>query len=145
MLSVVQSTLFNIWLKQRMETGHFRRLIAGDVAKKTDTGGMFIVEDPSAESDRFDSGEIVYTGPIYGFKMRSAADAAGEAESSLLARFDITAEAFRRFRAPGSRRPAILYLPDLSIAQVPEGLRFTFTLPSGAYATVVMREFAKVD
>ena len=74
MVSVVQSTLFNIWLKQRMETGSYGQLLKGDVVKKTDTGGMFTVEDLAAEALRFEKGEIVYTGPIYGFKMKAAAD-----------------------------------------------------------------------
>ena len=65
MVSVVQSALFNIWLKQRMEAGDYRRMVAGDIAKKTDTGGMFAVEDPVIENQRFAAGEIVYTGPIY--------------------------------------------------------------------------------
>jgi tRNA(Glu) U13 pseudouridine synthase TruD len=82
MVSVVQSALFNIWLKKRMETGDYRRLLAGDIVKKTDTGGMFIVDDPVIETPRFDAGEIVYTGPIYGFKMKAAIHAAGEREAT---------------------------------------------------------------
>jgi tRNA pseudouridine13 synthase len=46
-------------------------------------------------------------------------------------------------RAAGSRRQAILNLLDLSIAEVDEGIRFRFTLPAGAYATTVLREFTK--
>jgi len=143
MVSVVQSTLFNIWLKQRMETGDYGRLLKGDIVKKTDTGGMFPVEDLAAESPRFENGEIVYTGPIYGYKMKKAADTAGEVESALLDRYGLSAEDFRPFRAPGSRRPAILRPADLEIRESSEGLLFTFTLPSGAYATTVLREFTR--
>jgi len=143
MVSVVQSALFNIWLKQRMEAGSYRQLLAGDIAKKTATGGIFLVEDLSTEGPRFEAGEIVYTGPIYGFKMRSAEAAAGQREAALLEQFTLCAEDFRPLRAPGSRRPAILHPADLKIIAVDEGLRFTFTLPSGAYATTVMREFTR--
>lgn len=141
MVSVVQSALFNIWLKQRMASGDFRRLLAGDLVKKSDTGGMFIVENPAVESPRFAAGEIVTTGPIYGFKMKPAQDAAGAVEAVLLERFGLTPEAFRRLRAPGSRREAILNPTDLEIEAVDEGLKFGFSLPSGAYATTVLREF----
>ncbi len=68
MVSVVQSALFNIWLKQRMQAGDYRRPLSGDIVKKTDTGGMFTVDDTAIEEPRFTAGEIVYTGPIYGFK-----------------------------------------------------------------------------
>jgi tRNA pseudouridine13 synthase len=143
MVSVVQSALFNIWLKKRMETGDYRRLLAGDIVKKTDTGGMFVVDDPVIETIRFDAGKIVYTGPIYGFKMKAAIHAAGERETMFLDRFSLTPEDFRRLRSPGSRREAILRPTDLKIVEVQDGLRFSFTLPSGAYATTVLREFTR--
>jgi len=143
MVSVVQSALFNIWLKQRMEAGDYRNVLAGDIVKKTDTGGMFTVEDPAIENQRFTAGEIVTTGPIFGFKMKPAMDAAGEKEAALLKWFSLTLEDFRPFRSPGSRREAILNPADLTLAEVDEGLRLTFTLPSGAYATTVLREFTR--
>ncbi|MFO7716717.1 tRNA pseudouridine(13) synthase TruD [Desulfosarcina sp.] len=143
MVSVVQSALFNIWLKQRMEAGDYRNLLAGDVVKKTETGGIFTVEDPAIDAQRFAAGEIVTTGPIYGFKMKPATGAAGEREATLLGQFGLTAEDFRRFRSPGSRREAILNLADLTVGEVAGGLRFRFTLPSGAYATTALREFIK--
>lgn len=143
MVSVVQSALFNIWLKQRMENGRYRELLSGDIVKKTDTGGMFTIEDPAVESPRFTAGAIVYTGPIYGFKMKTPTQAAAEWETTLLAHFNLTPEDFRAFRAQGSRREAILHLTDLEISEADDGLRFTFTLPSGAYATTVLREFTR--
>jgi tRNA pseudouridine13 synthase len=51
----------------------------------------------------------------------------------------------RRARLDGSRRPARLFLNDLSIEPHPNGLVFTFTLPKGAYATTVLREFMKTE
>ena len=145
MVSVVQSVLFNIWLKQRMQTDSFGQLIAGDMVKKTDTGGMFTAEDLSVDNRRFMAGEIVFTGPIFGFKMRPATQAAGKREADLLEQFDLTSEDFRPLRAPGSRRLAIVRLVDLTIAEMADGLQFRFTLPSGAYATTVMREFMQND
>ncbi|WP_372683319.1 tRNA pseudouridine(13) synthase TruD [Desulfosarcina sp.] len=143
MVSVVQSALFNIWLKRRMQAGDYRTLLAGDVVKKTDTGGMFTVDDLAIEAPRFNAGEIVYTGPIYGFKMKPAMHAAGEIEAALSRQFALTPEDFRPYRSPGSRREAILNLTDLTLAEVEDGLRLTFTLPSGVYATTVLREFTR--
>lgn len=143
MVSVVQSALFNIWLKQRMQAGDYRRLLSGDIVKRTDTGGMFTVDDLAIEAPRFTAGEIVYTGPIYGFKMKPAMQAAGEREAALFRQFGFTPEDFRQYRSPGSRREAILSLTDLTLAEVDDGLRLAFTLPSGAYATTVLREFTR--
>ena len=143
MVSVVQSALFNIWLCDRIRAGNFRRLLAGDIVKKTDTGGMFVVEDPALEIGRFETGAIVYTGPIYGFKMKPALHMAGEQETALLEEFALTPQDFKPLRSPGSRREAILNVADLGLADTDAGLEFSFTLPAGAYATTVLREFTR--
>jgi tRNA pseudouridine13 synthase len=143
MVSVVQAALFNIWLDRRIQDGNFGRLLTGDIVKKTDTGGMFSVDDVATESARFAAGQIIYTGPMYGYKMKAAQDTAGQQEAALLDQFGLTAEDFRRLRSPGARREALLRPTDLDISAVDDGLRFTFTLPSGAYATTLLREFIK--
>jgi tRNA pseudouridine13 synthase len=51
----------------------------------------------------------------------------------------------RRARLNGSRRAARLLLNDLCIEPHLEGLLFTFSLPKGAYATTVLREFMKAE
>jgi tRNA pseudouridine13 synthase len=143
MVSVLQSALFNSWLIERIDCGRFRTLLQGDVARKTDTGGLFVVDDLDEAVQRFAAGRIVYTGPIYGHKMMGAAGAAGEYENALLRRFGLTPAAFKPLRAPGSRRAAILYLHDLTFKRVEQGFEFNFTLPAGAYATTVLREFTR--
>jgi tRNA pseudouridine13 synthase len=143
MVSVLQSTLFNCWLIERIGRKQFRTLLPGDVARKTDTGGLFIVDDLDEALQRFEAGRIIYTGPIYGHKMMGAAGAAGDCENDLLRRFGLAPSAFKPLRAPGSRRAAIIYPHDLSFKPVRQGLEFTFTLPAGAYATTVLREFTR--
>jgi tRNA pseudouridine13 synthase len=39
----------------------------------------------------------------------------------------------------------LIYVDDLSACWEEEGLRLTFTLPAGSYATVLLREIMKVD
>jgi tRNA pseudouridine13 synthase len=145
MVSVLQSALYNCWLIERIRRGEFGRLLQGDVARKTDTGGLFIVDDLDEAARRFAAREITYTGPIFGHKMMSAIGPAGDCENRLLQRFGLDLEVFKPLRAPGSRRPAILYLHDLTVKPVIEGLEFAFTLPSGAYATTVLREFTRAS
>jgi tRNA pseudouridine13 synthase len=113
------------------------------VAKKTDTGGLFDVEDTEAEALRFEEGRISYTGPIYGAKMRWATGKPGELEKEVLASKGVSVESLSRARLSGSRRDARLFVKDLTIETHPKGLSFTFALPKGAYATTVMREFMK--
>ena len=137
--------MFNTWLTGRIRRGWFERLLTGDIAKKTDTGGLFEVEDAEVEFPRFQRGEITYTGPIYGARMRWASGEPGELERKVLEAAGVTTEMLRRARLDGSRRPARLFLSDLRIDPHPNGLLFTFTLPKGAYATTALREFMKAE
>ncbi len=143
MVSVLQSALFNLWLKDRIERDAVNAVLKGDVVQKTDTGGMFVVEDVEEAQQRFEARKLVYTGPIFGYKMRSADDEARHYESGILKSFGLELETFKPLKASGSRRRALLYIEDLSIAHAEDGLRFVFTLPSGAYATTVLREFTR--
>jgi tRNA pseudouridine13 synthase len=143
MVSALQSALFNAWLKQRIESGLFDVVIEGDVVRKTDTGGMFIVDDTAEAAQRFATRRIVTTGPIYGHKMMAAVGRAGEMEARIPRSLELDPHLFKTLKAPGSRRPAQLLLEDLDISPVAEGLLFCFTLPSGAYATTVLREFLR--
>jgi tRNA pseudouridine13 synthase len=43
----------------------------------------------------------------------------------------------------GTRRHNLVYVDDLAAASEPDGLRLTFTLPAGSYATVLLREMMK--
>ena len=143
LLSAWQAALFNAWLTRRLARGDFARLIGGDLAKKTDTGGMFTVEDTAVEQPRLDAGALTYTGPMFGKKMRWPNEPAATYEREILAQEEVTETDLKKGRLMGSRRVARLLLPDLSIETAPEGLVFRFSLPKGSYATVVMREFTK--
>jgi tRNA pseudouridine13 synthase len=143
LLSAYQSALFNAWLARRLGRGWFDRLLTGDIAKKTDTGGLFEVVDAEIEQPRFDRQEITYTGPIYGARMRWAKGEPGDLERAVLEAAEVTPETLHRARLGGSRRPACLFLRELAVEPHPDGLLVTLTLPKGAYATTVLREIMK--
>jgi tRNA pseudouridine13 synthase len=142
-LSAWQSALFNAWLRERMARGWFDRVLAGDVARKEDTGGLFEVVDAAKEGPRFARGEISVTGPIYGAKMRPASGEPGELERAVLEAAGVDASALAGARLAGSRRPARVFPRDTSVALHPEGLHVAFRLPKGAFATMAMREITK--
>lgn len=145
LLSAYQSALFNVWLAERIRLGWFGRLLTGDIAKKTDTGGLFEVEDAAAEQPRFDRDEITYTGPMYGSRMRWASGEPGDLERRVLADADVTDDMLRRARIDGTRRPARLVPDALRIEPHPDGLQFEFALSKGSYATTLLRELMKTE
>ena len=144
LLSSYQSYLCNRYLVKRIEKGLFRRLIQGDLAKKHDTGGVFIVEDPQTEQKRFENKEISFTAPMYGYKMREAKDESFTLEKAILDSVTITKQDFRKHHVKGTRRMGRI-LPEITVAENHEGLELGFFLPKGSYATTVLREFMKND
>ncbi len=144
-LSAAQSALFNTYLARRLNDGLFRQVMLGDVMGKWPAGGLFRVEDVAAEQARFDRRETVPTGPIFGRKMFPAAGAATAREAAILAEAELTTDSFAGFAKllQGTRRHNLVYLDDLAADWESEGVRLTFTLPAGSYATVLLQEMMK--
>jgi len=143
LISAYQSQLFNDYLTLRIQRGLFYKILAGDVAKKTDTGGMFIVEDVATDQARFDRGEITFTGPLFGYKMREAQADAAALEAEIQATSPVTPAQWRKNRTDGNRRVGRIFLQPVEVKQDAQGLRLTFYLPKGAYATILLREVMK--
>jgi tRNA pseudouridine13 synthase len=144
-LSAAQSALFNHYLARRMADGLLRRVLPGDVMAKWPFGGMFVAEDLAEEQARLEAREIVPAGPIFGRKtFRAAADAAAR-EEQVLQDAGLMPAAFTGFGKllPGTRRHNLAYLDDLAAGLEAEGVRLTFTLPAGSYATVLLGEITK--
>ena len=141
LVSSYNSLLFNLTLKKRMEQNLFTKLLPGDIAKKHDTGGIFLVSDLEKEQPRADRLEISATGPIWGKKMKRAGDAAAALEEKILSSQGLTPDVFRK--QPGSRRSLRIALKEVKVSQEKEGLRLEFFLPKGSYATVLLDEIMK--
>lgn len=139
-LNAVQSGLFNAWLMKRQEDNLLQTLIHGDVIWVERLGTAQLVLDPEAEQKRLEAGKVSLTGPMFGIKMRAAVGKASPREKSILTECGFTLKQFAEFSkvAPGSRRPAVIYPKQVSSQIEPDGVRVAFTLPSGAYATVVL-------
>lgn len=146
-LSAVQSWLFNQVLAERLRDGLLHQVLLGDIMQKCASGGLFDARDVAVEQPRFDARETVVTGPMFGPKMRPALHEPGLREQPVLAAAGLTLDGFRRFGhlAEGTRRPMLVWPEKLTVSSVAEGLLCEFTLPAGAYATVVLREFLKSD
>jgi tRNA pseudouridine13 synthase len=146
-LSAAQSVLFNDYLGRRLTDGLLRTVLAGDVMAKWPAGGMFVASDVAIEQARFDVRETVHAGPMFGKKTFAAEGAAAEREAAVLRDAGLTAESFAGFGKllMGTRRHNLVYVEDLAAASEPDGLRLTFTLPAGSYATVLLREVMKAQ
>lgn len=152
-ISAVQSELFNRVLIERLKQGMLATVMDGDVAQKTDTHGVFAVPaDELAECQaRLERAEIMLTGPMVGPKMIAPERAAKEFEERVFAEsgFDISLFEQQKRLASGARRPLMVDTGELSVAletrDEQEVLVLGFSLPSGSYATVLLREIMKSD
>ena len=145
LLASVQSHLCNRYLVLRQQQGWFPMLLTGDIAKKHDTGGLFVVADQAAEQSRYDRKEISFTAPIYGPKMWEAEADSGELEQAVLAESGLDTAALAKAKMMGTRRLGRILLDDLSVTQRGPDIVVAFSLPKGAFATTVLREFMKVS
>ena len=144
-LSAYQAHLFNRVLERRLpELG---QLLEGDIAVKHANGAPFLVEDAALEQPRADAFEISPSGPIFGYKMRLPKGDMLALELSLLTDEGVHLEALRKvtaIRLPGTRRPLRMPMQLHEVSSVESGgVRLSFTLPTGGYATVVLEELFK--
>lgn len=153
----VQSVIFNEILSERLAQGiPFNRAVEGDVVcfgEVTDTLGT--IPDPTktqrVTADRVDtinrhiaSGRAFITAPLVGTETEFGRGDIGELERDVLEQQDVTPADFELpepYSSTGYRR-AILATTDVTVTDDP--LEFSFALPSGSYATVIMREYLKV-
>ena len=156
-LSAMQSAVFNAVLDARMASGTLGELGVGDIAFKHDNGACFAVGEADladgALRPRLDRLEISPTGPMWGGAMMRASGEVGVREVAALERFGLRTsdiEAFGRTSREmfdGVRRPLRIPLkdPDVEGGVDEHGafVRLAFTLPRGAFATVVAREVMK--
>ena len=147
-LSAAQADLFNACLADRLADGSAGTAAPGDVVQVRGSGGLFALPDLpmkhelAEEQTRLDADETAVTGPLFGPKMVAPTGEPARREAAVLAAAGLPDDAFRRFAklTPGARRPYLVRPANLSVTPSEDGLRVRFTLPSGSYATVLLRE-----
>ena len=151
LVSAFQSELFNAYLDARLADGLLRTLVSGDVLRKRDSGGLFSptsTEERDA-SDRLADCALDVTGPMFGSAMRAPAPASPSfaREETVLTAAGVTTAEFARMGplGEGTRRPLTVPIDDVEVTSgaEPGTLRLVFSLPSGAYATVLVEELTR--
>ena len=144
-LSAARSWLFNLVLNERLQQSNWNRHLQGDVMLLSGTkGSVFHVEQEDATiQPRLDTMDIHPTGPMWG---RGRAIVSGEClalEQAALSEWQDWQAGLERAGLEQSRRALRLFPQDFEW-QFLEGdqLSLRFFLPSGCYATAVMRELA---
>jgi tRNA pseudouridine13 synthase len=145
LVSALQSALFNATLGARLERGQFGAVLEGEVLRKEDTGGLFVCDDPRADTERAERWEISATGPMFGARMKSPGGAALALESEVLARWGIDEACLARTGkiGEGTRRALRVRPERASCVRQGTDLVLEFDLPRGSYATALVEELTK--
>jgi tRNA pseudouridine13 synthase len=146
--SSVQSELFNRCLAERVRTGKLGEYLDGDLLKKEDSGGLFTTEDAADAALRVRDWAVSPTGPMVGPKMRWPERAALAAELAALEAEGFSLASLAAFGrdGEGTRRVLRVRPTEIHVSSPESGtVDLSFTLPSGAYATVILRETLKRD
>jgi len=149
-VSAAQSSIFNDCLARRIQT--IDRLLPGDLAWKHDNGAVFRVENPSQEQPRCDAFEISPTGPLIGYRMTLPEADELQIERETFAAHHLNPDDFRKSgkeKVKGARRPLRVKVTDIDLSAGADDhgphITIAFTLPAGAFATVLLRELMKSD
>lgn len=144
-LSSVQSDLFNQALAARMQDGLLHTVLDGDVMEVIESGGKFVVDDVEREQTRLNEGQLSVTGPMFGVKMLSPTGVPVERESKLLESSGLKLSDFSNYAQllSGARRAYVVRPGELVASTVDGGMKFEFSLTTGTYATMLLREIMK--
>ncbi|MCH2184395.1 tRNA pseudouridine(13) synthase TruD [Myxococcota bacterium] len=142
-VSAVQSAVFDLVLRERPLP--LDRLELGDVARVEESGGLFVVDDVGAASERASRFEISPTGPIFGTKVIEPQGEPAERERAAHRSLGIplpgALQAPRGIRLRGTRRPLRVRPRQAQFERGPDQtIQIDCVLPPGSYATVFIQE-----
>lgn len=146
LLSAARSQLYNKLLAQRVLDRSWNQAIEGDVFQLDGRGSVFGPE-PLDEilRQRVAAGEIHPTGPLWGAGALRTAAAVAELEGAVAAAEPELAAGLVAAGLSQERRALRLRAQSLGADWLaPDRLALAFELPAGTYATVVLRELARL-
>lgn len=145
-LSAARSLLFNAILGERVRTGTWNRLLAGDVANLDGSGSVFPVDAVTPELDaRVRSADIHPTGTLWGDGAPLTRLDAARIETGVAGRYPDIAAGLMRARVDAASRALRVRVSELSVTIEPGVAWLSFYLPRGAFATTVLSEVADYE
>lgn len=147
LLSSVRAYLFNLVLAERVRQDNWDKPVSGDVMLLEGSGRQFMADQvDDVLRQRALEFDIHPSGPMCGLASRALAPQSECAQiESLLDQYPSWLDGLRRFGLEADRRALRLRVSDLNYELSEKGLLLSFSLPSGSYATTVLRELVDVD
>ena len=146
LLSTARSLLFNRVLARRVTEGSWNRVLAGDCLAFTDSRSHFPSSRLEADDRRLAALDLHPTGPLWGEGDQAVEGAVRKLEEVEVGGEPQLATWLVSAGLEQSRR--ILRLPLKALTwhyPSPDCLELEFTLPTGCFATAVIRELVRLD
>ncbi len=141
LLSAGRSWLFNQLLGERVTSGQWDRVLAGDMMMLDGSRSHFSVEAPDAElQERCREADIHPSGPLWGRGPSPAGGDVAVMENRLADAHPALLERLDQGRLDHDRRSLRLRVKDLIWTHKDDSLHLSFSLPAGAFATSMLRE-----
>jgi len=149
-LSAARSYLFNQVLSSRIKDSLYKQPLLGDCVQFSGNRSFFALTDLSPETlQRLQEREICLTAPLWGAGELASEMQAKEYEKAMLSGYRELQNGLAENALKQQRRPLLLIPEKLSFLWIDKSsVKVDFYLPSGCYATSVLRELindSKVD
>lgn len=139
--SAARSFLFNHLLNHRLVTGCWQTALTGDVMQLSGSHSIFTADAPDATLQaRIVAHDVSPAAILWGRGEERASAEALHEQTQALAPYQDLCQALEAHGLQRAYRSMILPVPDLTWHWSDKDLSLSFTLPAGAYATVVVRE-----
>lgn len=146
-LSAARSYLFNLIVSQRVKSDLFSQVLSGDVLQLAGSHSHFVAKQDEMIDlqQRLIEQDLFITAPLAGADSGSAEGDVAQIEAQVLSTHQALKQLFEKERVTSARRAICCVPVDFNFDFVEAGLRLKFFLPSGSYATALVRELALTD
>lgn len=139
-LSAARSEVFNLVVSQRIADQQMQTVMLNDYLQLAGSNSFFEVkaEDLASSQQRLDENDVLLTAPLIG--ENSLDLTANESEKAIVAQHANLIALMKKERMNAARRAMLCKPQGLEWHFENDGLRLKFFLPSGCYATGLVRE-----
>lgn len=140
-LSAARSVIFNAVLAERVNAGHWNRLIGGDVVNLDGSGSIFLAEAiDDTLRERCQQLDVHPTGPMWHGDSLLSTGAVAELEARMAQRYPVLAAGLSKAKLEPERRALRVPVKELIWHIEGNDVRLQFRLQRGSFATAVLHE-----
>lgn len=140
-LSALRSWLFNEVISQRIASSHFDNIMLGDAIGLTGSNSFFSNDGSDTDlASRYQQGDVCPTAPLWGKGKAATTSDAHAFEDSVTSQYSEVLACLENAGLKQERRQIRLWPRGLAYQVQEQDLVVSFNLPSGCFATSVLRE-----